>query len=467
MAKKKNKKVVRYRKPLNINIGLIMFALIFVYMSFYVYTYMQRDKVEFYEVVEGSIVNDQRHTGIILREEEPKYTERAGNINFYMREGKRAAVGTRIYSIDETGTLSKLLEERTDGSVALSSENLTSLKKELSEFSQTFTDDNFGTVYDSRYALDSEVLEYVNIDTLKNLDSMIAELGVNFEQVRSDRAGIISYTVDGMETLTPTEITAGMFDKANYKKNPVKSGQLVESGSPAYKVVTSGDWSIIFPLGAEEQVLYNGKTSLMVTFSGKDLKTNAQFSMITGGDGALYGKLDFSKYMEQFIGSRFVDFEIITEEVKGLKIPRTAVADVNFFLIPKDFLVKTQSGSARGFYKETYTENGPSIVLVSCDIFNADDEYYYVDSGEKSELKAGDYLVKENSQDRYQVGTKASLQGVYNINRGYTAFRKIEVLNSNDEYYTVAKGTDYGLSVYDHIVLNAAAVTANGMVIYQ
>ena len=106
-------------------------------------------------------------------------------------------------------------------------------------------------------------------------------------------------------------------------------------------------------------------------------------------------------------------------------------------------------------------------MLVSCDIYNADEDYYYVDSGEKSELKAGDYLVKENSQDRYQVGTKASLQGVYNINRGYTAFRKIEVLNSNDEYYTVAKGTDYGLSIYDHIVLNAAAVTTNGMVIYQ
>ncbi|MBR5267304.1 MAG: hypothetical protein IKU20_03825 [Lachnospiraceae bacterium] len=467
MAKKKNKKIVRYRKPLNINIGLIMFALIFVYMAFYVYTYMQRDKVEFYEVVEGSIVNDQRHTGIILREEEPKYTDRAGNINFYMREGKRAAVGTRIYSIDETGTLSKLLSERTDGAVTLSSENLTSLKKELSEFSQTFSEEKFAAVYDSRYELDSEVLEYVNIDTLKNLDSMIDELGVNFDQVRSDRAGIISYTVDGMEKLLPNEVTAAMFEKTNYKKNPVKSGQLVESGAPAYKVVTSSDWSILFPLGAEEQVLYNGKTALTVTFSGKDLRTNAKFSMVTGADGALYGKLDFTKYMEQFVASRFVDFEIITEEVKGLKIPRSAVADVNFFLIPKDFLVKSQSGAARGFYKETYTENGPSIVLVSCDIYNADEDYYYVDSGEKSELKAGDYLVKENSQDRYQVGTKASLQGVYNINRGYTAFRKIEVLNSNDEYYTVAKGTDYGLSIYDHIVLNAAAVTTNGMVIYQ
>ena len=90
-----------------------------------------------------------------------------------------------------------------------------------------------------------------------------------------------------------------------------------------------------------------------------------------------------------------------------------------------------------------------------------------MDCGEKSELKAGDYLVKENSQDRYQVGVTASVQGVFNINRGYTAFRKIEVLNSNDEYYTVKKGTDYGLSVYDHIVLNASSVTANGTIIYQ
>jgi len=37
---------------------------------------------------------------------------------------------------------------------------------------------------------------------------MIDELGINFEQVRSDKAGIISYTVDGMETLTPAKFSA-------------------------------------------------------------------------------------------------------------------------------------------------------------------------------------------------------------------------------------------------------------------
>lgn len=467
MAKKKNKKIVRYRRPLNINVGMIIFALIFAYMAFYVYTYIKRDKIEFYEVVEGGIVNDTRHSGIIFRTEETKYTDRAGNINFYISEGKRAAVGTRIYSIDETGTLSSLLAERTDGGSSLSKENLASIKKDLSYFSQTYTDENFSEVYDAKYSLDSEVLEFVSMDALKNLDSVIAEMGVKFEEFRSDASGIVSYTVDSFESMTPAQVTEEMFNKSNYTKSIIKSGALVENGAPAYKLITSSDWSVVFPLTEEELALYTGKTALTVKFIGKDLQTSGGFSVIAGADGKTYGKLDFTKYMEQFVPDRFADFEIITEEVKGLKIPRSAVTEVNFYLIPRDFLVTAEDGSSKGFLKETYSESGTSAVLVSCTIYNADEEYYYIGTEEGGELHAGDYLVKENSQDRYQVGVTASLQGVYNINRGYTAFRKIEILSSNDEYYTVKKGSDYGLSVYDHIVLDAAAVSQNGVVIYQ
>ncbi len=100
MAKKnpkKNNKVIRYRRPLNINIGMIIFALIFVYMGFSVYTYVKREKIQFYEVVDGGIVNDKDYTGIILRDEEVKYTSKAGTINYYVGEGRRAAVGTTVY----------------------------------------------------------------------------------------------------------------------------------------------------------------------------------------------------------------------------------------------------------------------------------------------------------------------------------------------------------------------------------
>ena len=119
MAKKKKSKIIRYRHPLNINVGMIIFAIIFVYLVFSVYTYMKKEKVQFYEIVEGNIVNDRQYTGIILRDERVESTDRAGYINYYIREGKRAAIGTRIYSIDETGNMAELMQENPAISIEL------------------------------------------------------------------------------------------------------------------------------------------------------------------------------------------------------------------------------------------------------------------------------------------------------------------------------------------------------------
>ena len=76
MAKKKNKKVIRYRRPLNINVGMIIFFIIFIYLVFSVYTYLKREKIQFYEVVDGGIVNNRIYNGLILREEQVRTADR-------------------------------------------------------------------------------------------------------------------------------------------------------------------------------------------------------------------------------------------------------------------------------------------------------------------------------------------------------------------------------------------------------
>ena len=113
---------------------------------------------------------------------------------------------------------------RSGRKLALSRDNLASLKKQLSSFSQTFTENDFKTVYDTRYTLDSEVLEYVSVDALKNLDSVVEEMGVNFVQVRADQSGIVSYMVDSLEGVDPNQVTEEMFDRSGYTKNILKSG---------------------------------------------------------------------------------------------------------------------------------------------------------------------------------------------------------------------------------------------------
>ena len=55
---------------------------------------------------------------------------------------------------------------------------------------------------------------------------------------------------------------------------------------------------------------------------------------------------------------------------------------------------------------------------------------------------------------RYTVGEKASLEGVYCINKGYAVFRTISIIDQNEEYCIVEAGTRYGISQFDYIVLD-------------
>ncbi|MDO4267829.1 MAG: HlyD family efflux transporter periplasmic adaptor subunit [Eubacteriales bacterium] len=464
--KKKNRKIVRYRRPVNMNVGMIIFAIIFVYMAFSVYTYMKKERIQFYEVVEGNIVNDHQHTGIVLRQERVENTDRSGYINYYIREGKRAAVGTRIYSIDETGSMASFLEDNPEANITLTDANLSDIKRQLSSFAMNYDGESFSEAYDLQYTLEAAVLEYVNFNSLGNLDAMMQQTGITLQQVTSPVSGVISYAIDGFESMTPEQITAEAFDRSGYSKAITKAGRLIEQDAPVYKLVTSDDWSVVFPLTEDMVSEYTGKNRLHVTFSSNTLETDAPFSIVTGADGGQYGKLDFTQYMVQFVSDRYVTFEVDMDNADGLKIPVTAVTTKDFYLVPAAYMTQGGDSSGQGFLKEIYTENGTAAEFVPATIYYSTEDYYYIDMGENAPLKAGDYVVKPDSQDRYQIGSSASLQGVYNINKGYAVFKQIEIIGTNDEYYTIEKGTSYGLSVYDHIVLNADTVY-EGQLIYQ
>ena len=61
--------------------------------------------------------------------------------------------------------------------------------------------------------------------------------------------------------------------------------------------------------------------------------------------------------------------------------------------------------------------------------------------------------------EQFIVGKMGSLIGVYNINKGYADFKRIEILYQNEEYSIVKSNTMYGLTVYDYIVLDASTVS--------
>ena len=60
--------------------------------------------------------------------------------------------------------------------------------------------------------------------------------------------------------------------------------------------------------------------------------------------------------------------------------------------------------------------------------------------------------------DRYIIKDTDTLEGVYSMNKGYALFRKISIIDKNEEYCIVEKGTSFGLSQFDYIVLNSSKV---------
>ncbi len=462
----RNKKVIRYRRQRNLNIGNIIFAVIFVYLVLSVATYLRRDKIQFYEVKEGSIVNDRSYTGCIFREELVRNAQASGHINYFVREGKRASAGSRIYSLDETGELSRFLEENQQNSSPISEENLKDLKRELTTFSLSYDDNSFSSVYDEKYTIQRAVSEYVNINEMDSMMQALNEQGIRYVQVTTDEPGVISYVIDDYEGWPPELIEDTWFDQSRYNKVVHPSGSTVEQGTPVYKLIPSEQWSVVFQMDEEDIETFAEEKVLRIKPASTDLTLRGRFSIFTGADGGTYGKLDFDKFMIQFVSQRFLNFEIQTSEAEGLKIPVSSVTQKEFYTIPVSYLGTggDNEDGKKGVLKEVYHDGEISVEFTPVTIIYQNEEYFYTPVNDSESIKAGDYLVQKNSGERYAVGQVGSLEGCYDINKGYAVFSRIEKINENGEYYIISKKTKYGLNVYDHIVLDADTVEEGQMI---
>lgn len=459
--KKKNKKVIRYKKPLNINIGTIIFLFIFVYLVIVVGLYLSKEKINIYEVQSGNLATSSYYTGLILRDETLYPADAAGYVNYYIREGDKAGVGDLVFSVDETGTTTQMLADSTEDNNNLSEENLSSLKQRLMNFSNNYSPMEFQNVYDMKYELQSMLWEYVSFSALEEIMQSLQESGAYFKMNYAPTSGIVVYSADGFEETTPAEITADSFLMKNYQKNYLTAGNLVEAASPAYKTIDSENWSVVIPVNEADRTDFADDNYVDVHFSQNDLELKGKYSTFVGADGETYARLDFNKYMIQFFDERFTESELLKDTAGGLKIPKSSVISKDFYVVPKMYLTTGSDGVGKIFLKETLSENGTTVVPVDPVIYSSDDENYYVDT---DCLASGDYLIAPDSQERYQVGPTMPLQGVYSVNKGYTVFRKIIIMDESDEYYIIEKGTSYGISVYDHIVLDGQKVTENQII---
>ena len=448
-----SKKIIPYRKKRIINVGVIIVLLVFFYLILILVKFATRKQIRYNEVVEGSMSENKTHTGLILRDESVQVSPDGGYINIYMRDGKRAAVGSRVYSLDATGDLKKLMEASAGKEDTISDSSVIEMKKKLSNFASNYSDSDFEYVYDTKYLLDNAASEYSNLINIENIDNISNENGLSLNVVTSPYSGEISYAMDDIAEKKEEDLTKSDFDTSKHPISYIKNEQLIEAETKVYRIVNSESWSIYFEFEKGEEELYAEKKALTVKFKSNGLTLTGDYSVVETKDGYSLGKLTFDKYMVQFISNRYAEFDIKSSVVNGLKIPSKCVLEKDFYTIPVEYMAKGGDGVSDGFYKQVDKDGTTSTVFVPEDIIKITDTNCYI-STENKDIASGDKLIKPDSNEIFEVSNKEKLLGVYNINKGFTVFKNIDILGSNKEFYIVDKVTKYGLKVYDHILLN-------------
>ena len=462
--------IFRYiRNVFGLNIGTVVFTLLLVYLIVSAIVYMTSTHIVTYQVTTGLLSRNETYTGLALHEDTVCKSESNGYINYYAREGSRINANGVVYGLSMT--------ESPETDAALTKSDLLKIRRYMQSFSKGFDPSRFNASYSFKSQIEGSILQYVGVTAAAQTDAQgtsqvtdstanVVLLG-NQTLCKSSLDGIVLYSEDGYEGKTIENLKLSDFNQASYHQSDLKTSGFVSMGQDIYSIITNEKWSLVIPLSDKQLSKLKDRTMVRVRFIKDGQTQNGTLSIIQI-EGRNFGRIEFDRGLVRYASDRFLDIELVTNTKTGLKIPLSSIVTKEFYVIPSDFA--SENGT---FFVEERGKDGKSsrkavsptiyaslsdenATYVPTDDTIAKNTYLYVD---KSAFTEKTVLLKENDNyDRYVIEDSDVLEGVYCINQGYAVFRRIEVLDQNDEYAIVAKDTAYGLVRYDHIVRNASEV---------
>lgn len=454
---KKKRLYIRFadiKKVVTLNIGTIIFGALFLYMVVSIIMYLTATHITSYQVTSGPLSRNQTYTALALRSEEVVESSTSGYVTYYARENNKVKKQGAVYAVGSG--------EPAETTLSLTDEQLSGIRASIAKFAHGYDSDNFYDTYNFKYELEGSLIsEYVDSSVYQSGmaasgdDDVIAPQTIGSETVNfAPVDGVISFTRDGYEDVTDETITLEDFNQKSYEKKNLRTDH-VDVGDEVYKIITSEKWSLLIPLSDSQVVALSGRDTIRVKFQKDGVTQTGDFTLLTRDDG-YYGKITFTSGMSRYAADRFLQIELVTNTRTGLKVPLSAIVNKDFYVIPVGYETTGGTSDETGFLVETKNKDGESSSeFVNVTIYAQQDDYYYVDCSEFSE---GDVIIKPDSTERYTIKDTKALEGVYCINKGYAVFRKVSIIDQNEEYCIVESGTDYGIAQFDNIVYDSSTV---------
>lgn len=458
MAKKR-----RRQRKMRWNIGMIIFAVIFIYIIINVILFLGKKKLSVYKVTEDKITNTLSFTGIAIRDEKLLRTSQSGYLTYYVEEGKRVKKDGTVFTVDKDkkvqDTFAEKVEELQRKSKIVDDDEIA---RKINDYQSIYNDNHFSNVYDLKYDLKNAILNLNETAMKKVIKAVQDTMGTeSFQTQKSTSSGVVEFYSDDFDGKSVDDITAKDFDQQNYRIRKYNTADKVKSNKIVARINKNEKWQIVIPLKKEQYDMLKDKSDVSVRFIQDQNRTTATIQVEKKGND-YFGYLKFSDYAVRYLGERFLEIDVTLDSYKGLKIPNTSIVKKKFYQVPIKYLTKGDNGTSEQFAVRSTDDNGEvTVEQKSYTIYGKNDKYCYLDPEEVGENVV---LQAMDSKDTFLIEKKETIEGVYCTNRGYADFKPIDILAQKDDYSIISSDTDQGISAYDFIALDGTTIKENQII---
>ncbi len=374
-------------------ISIILVIVFLAYMLFHSIFSLITKNESTYIVRYGNISKEESLSGLVIREENVvSVPENVGSVSLQkiITEGKRIAEGENVYKFytnDETDINKRIddLNTQIQNEIANSDEKLVSIDTKLydeqisSILKKISLPNDVQTIEEYKKNLDDlmskKAQEMGKISSkeskLKDLVNQKTELEKQLDSaskfIKSERSGIVSYRIDGLEDkITSDDLS--IYTEKYINELGLSNGQIVSTVENKGKIVNNFVSYIAVTSKSEEAQNAKVKQKLYVELpNGKVI--NARIVQInSNSEKSKTIIIKINQGIEDLLIYRKVNFNIIWWNDNGFKIPNSALIEDNGL----HYVIKTRNGYS-------------NLVLVKLD--NQSDYYSIVSNYSTSEIK--------------------------------------------------------------------------------
>ena len=463
MSKKKNSNVIKLSRAARINSAFIIFGIILVYVVASIIKSVSKEPITTYKVGSSNINNNINCRAIALRKENEVVTAKSGYLIYFVRDGDKVKKNSPVCTVDETGNVINSIKaagESDEGNALFTRADYINIRNAIDNYKSQYSDEKFYNVYNFRSEIESKVMDLSSQVMMQQIQAGGAAVSSTVQSIKAGESGVVSYYTDGYEKKTPETLAVEDFNESNYKKTSLKTGDILDAGSTAYKMTADENWHIVCQITNEQAKTLQEESKIRFTVNNSPNEIRASFSLIPRGD-VTFLAIPLNKYMIDYIGERFLNVEIILNKFEGLKVPNTAILEKEVYKIPKGYIHEDEESNVKTIdvmrYDEKSTSTDAKQKTIELIVYKTDEDYYYVD---KDAFNDTDMVFYTETRNKPVLSLERDkLDGVYLANAGIADFTEIEIVKSQDEFTII--NDDGNLKEFDNIVLDATQVYEN------